>query len=126
MVSESRSIRIADRIKKELSLLFLHEIEDPRLEGVTVTHVKVDRELAFADIYVSAFEGKERVEEIMAGLEHAKGYLRSALAHHISHLRTFPHLRFHWDLVPERVDRIDQIIAEIDAEETGEEDTSKE
>jgi ribosome-binding factor A len=121
MVSESRSVRIADRIKRELSLLFLHEIEDPRLEGVSVTYVKVDRELAFADIYVSAFEGEERADEILAALDHAKGYLRSELAHSISHLRTFPQLRFQWDLVPERADRIDQLIAEIDEEEAGEE-----
>lgn len=126
MVSESRSVRIADRIHRELSLLFLNEIEDPRLEGVSVTHVKVDRELAFADIYVSALEGKERLDEIMAGLEHAKGFLRSELAHRISHLRTFPQLRFHWDLVPERADRIEQLIAELDTEEEGDENASGE
>ncbi|MFO7944371.1 MAG: 30S ribosome-binding factor RbfA [Anaerolineales bacterium] len=126
MVSESRSVRIADRIHRELSLLFLNDIEDPRLEGVSVTHVKVDRELAFADIYVSALEGKERLDEIMAGLEHAKGFLRSELAHHISHLRTFPQLRFHWDLVPERADRIEQLIAELDTEEEGDENASGE
>ena len=39
MVSESRSVRIADRIKRDLSLLFLQEISDPRLDGVTVTNV---------------------------------------------------------------------------------------
>lgn len=117
MVSEARSTRIADRIKRELAVLFLREIEDPRLAGITVTHVEVDRELAYADIYVSSFEGKERMEEVLAGLEHAGGYLRTELAHAISHLRTFPRLRFHWDPVPERADRIDQIIAELDAEE---------
>lgn len=126
MVSEARSVRIADRIKRELSILFLHEIEDPRLAGVSATHVKVDRELAYADIYVSAFEGVDRIEEILAGLEHAKGYLRSELAHKMSHLRTFPRLRFHWDPVPERADRIEQIIAELDAEGTERENDADE
>jgi len=117
MVSEARATRIADRIKKELSVIFLHDIEDPRLEGVNVTYVKLDRELSWADIYVSALDGKERIEEILAGLEHARGFLRSELAHSISHLRTFPRLRFHWDPVPERADRIDRLIAEIEEEE---------
>jgi ribosome-binding factor A len=117
MVSESRSIRIADRIKRELSLLFLQEINDPRLEGVTITSVEVDRELAFADVYVSAIGGEERSPEIMEALSRAKGFIRNQLALGISHLRTFPDLRFHWDAIPERVDRIDQILAELEEEE---------
>ena len=117
MVSESRSDRIADRIKRELSLLFLQEISDPRLEGVNITYVDVDRELAFADIYVSALEGPERKQEIMDALKRAGGFIRSQLAMTISHLRTFPQIRFHWDPVPERVERLDQIFAELDEEE---------
>ena len=46
MVSESRSERIADRIKRDLSLLFIQEISDPRLEGVNITSVDVDREIS--------------------------------------------------------------------------------
>jgi len=117
MVSESRSDRIADRIKREVSLLFLQEISDPRLEDVNITYVEVDRELAFADIYVSALEGKDREQEIMEALARAAGFIRSQLALSISHLRNFPQLRFHWDPVPERVERLDQIFAELEEEE---------
>ena len=117
MVSESRSDRIADLIKRELSLLFLQEISDPRLEGVNITYVDVDRELAFADIYVSAVEGEDRKGEVMGALKRATGFVRSQLALTISHLRTFPQIRFHWDPVPERVGRLDQIFAELDQEE---------
>jgi len=117
MVSESRSDRIADRIKRELSLLFLQEISDPRLADVNITSVEVDRELAFADIYVSVLDGKERKAEIMAALDRAGGFVRSQLAASLSHLRNFPQVRFHWDPVPERVERLDQIFAELDQEE---------
>ena len=117
MVSESRSTRIADRIMRELNLLFMQEISDPRLEGVSITSVDIDRELSFADIYVSALDGSERKSEILDALERAGGYIRSQLAGSISHLRSFPELRFHWDPVPERVDRLNQIFAELDEEE---------
>lgn len=117
MVSESRSDRIADRIKRELTLLFLQEISDPRLEGVNITYVDVDRELAYADIYVSALDGVERKREIMEALKRAAGFIRSQLAGSISHLRTFPQVRFHWDPVPERVERLDQIFRELEEEE---------
>lgn len=117
MVSESRSVRIAERIKVELSLLFLHEINDPRLEGVNITSVDLDREISFADIYISALDGSERKNEIMAAVNRAAGFIRSQLASSISHLRSFPQLRFHWDPIPDRVNRLDQIFAELDEEE---------
>ena len=117
MVSESRTDRIADRIKRELTLLFLQEISDPRLEGVNITSVDLDREVSYADIYVSALDGSDRKKDIMSALKKASGFIRSQLAVSISHLRTFPQLRFHWDPIPERVDRLDEIFAELDEEE---------
>lgn len=109
MVSKLRAQRIGDRIREELSQMLLLEIADPRLNGVSVTDVRVDRELAFANIYVSAFEGSERANDILAGLNHARGFLRYELSHRID-LRTFPQLNFHWDPTFERAERIDQII----------------
>ena len=116
MVSESRTDRISDRIKRELTLLFMQEISDPRLEGVTITAVDLDREISYADIYVSARDGSDRRKDILSALKRASGFIRSQLAVSISHLRTFPQLRFHWDPVPERVDRLDEIFAELDEE----------
>jgi ribosome-binding factor A len=60
MPSSLRLQRIADRIREELSEMVVKEIADPRLDGLSVTDVKVDRELAYADIYVSAIEGSVR------------------------------------------------------------------
>ena len=117
MVSEERSVRIADRIKRDLTLLFMQEINDPRLEGVNITSEDVDREISYADIYVSAMDGSERKTEILRALKSASGFIRSQLAISISHLRSTPQLRFHWDTVPDRVDRLDQIFAELDEEE---------
>jgi ribosome-binding factor A len=102
---------------RELNLMFMQEISDPRLEGVTITSVDIDRELSYAEVYVSALDGSERKSEIINALEHAGGYIRSQLALSISHLRSFPELRFHWDPVPERVDRLNQIFAELDEED---------
>lgn len=115
MVSKQRTERIAERIRNELSEMLIYDISDPRLEGVSITDVNVDRELAFASIYVSAFEGSVRTDEIMAGLESARGYLRRELSHRIN-LRSFPHLRFYWDPTFERAEHIDKLIASLQEE----------
>ena len=88
MVSESRSERIADRLNRELSMLFMQEISDPRLEGLSITGVEVDRELAYADVYVHALAVEERRSEVMVALEHAKGFLRSGIGARVRLRRT--------------------------------------
>jgi ribosome-binding factor A len=109
MVSKQRIQRIAERIREELSEMMIQEVHDPRLTGISITDVTVDRELAFANIYVSAVEGSERAEEVIAGLQHASGYLRSELASRVD-LRVFPRLRFHWDPTYERAERIESLL----------------
>jgi ribosome-binding factor A len=112
VVSKLRAKRIADRINEVLSEMLIYDVSDPRLVGVSVTDVKVDREMAIANIFVSALEGASRSDEILEGLEHAKGYIRSELADRIE-LRTFPSLRFHWDPTFEKAERIDRLIASL-------------
>jgi len=117
MPSALRLTRIGDRFQKELSeMLVKEEIRDPRLAGIMITDVNVDRELAYADIYVSAVEGEVRSQEVLLGLESASGFIRKMLAERIE-LRSFPKLRFHWDVTPERADRIEQLIAAIHKED---------
>ncbi len=113
MPSPLRLKRIGDRIRQELSeMLAKGEIRDPRLEGISITEVKVDRELSYAEVFVSAVEGIVRSKEVITSLENASGFLRKTLAERIE-LRAFPRLRFHWDVTPERADRIERIIASL-------------
>jgi len=113
MPSQVRAQRIADRIQQDLSeMLVMERIHDPRLSGIFITDVRVDRELAYAEIYVSAIEGVERSKEVLEGLSSASGYIRRELAAQID-LRVFPRLRFHWDLTPENADKIERMLAEI-------------
>ena len=112
MPSGVRLQRIADRVREELSAMLIREINDPRLKLIYVTDVKIDRELAYADVYVSAVEGVSRSKDVLAGLESASGFIRRALASRVE-LRAFPRLRFHWDMTPENADRIEKKLAEI-------------
>ena len=109
MPSKVRLQRIADRIRQELSEMLIREISDPRLRQIFITDVGVDRELAYADVYVSAVEGVTHSIEILQGLKHASGFLRHELAARVD-LRTFPQLRFHWDPTPEKADHIERLL----------------
>ena len=110
MPSGIRIKRIEDRIKQELSQLLIRDVNDPRLQRIFVTDVRVDKELAYAEVYVSAVEGASRSADVLAGLESASGFLRRTLSASIE-LRTFPRLRFHWDPTPENADHIEKLLS---------------
>jgi len=108
--------RVADQIQRELALLIQVEVNDPRVGMVSVTGVKVSRDLAHADVYVTVMGSvdgvsglapgvmldkagaldKLEVEESIKALNAASGYLRTLLAKRTS-LRTTPKLIFHYD-----------------------------
>ena len=112
MVSKVRTERIADRIRQELAEILIRDISDPRLVGISITDVTVDRELAYAEVYFSTLDGESKVADILAGFQHAQGFLRRELSHRID-LRVFPRLRFHWDPTSERAERIERLIQEM-------------
>ncbi len=112
MVSKLRAQRIGERIREELSEMLINVITDPRLRGASITDVSVDRELAYATVFVSSHEGPENKEQVLEGLQHAQGFLRRQLSQRIE-LRTFPRLRFKWDPTPDRAARIDELIASL-------------
>jgi ribosome-binding factor A len=125
MVSEARARRIGDRIQEELSQLFQREVSDPRLVMLTVTAVEIDRELAYATVFITATGGEERMEEVLHALDGARGFIRRELASRVR-LRNFPRLRFRWDFSQERGARIDELLDMLNTEDSeGEGDPSE-
>jgi ribosome-binding factor A len=100
---------VADRIAEELANLLQREVADPRLALLTVTGAEVDRELAYATVYVASMDHEQPREEILEALGGAQGFLRSRLAQLIQ-LRSFPRLRFRWDASLDQGSRIDDLL----------------
>ena len=92
----SRGSRLSDLIQRELSVVIQMEMRDPRVGMVTVNEVKVSRDISFADVYVTFLEISIPVEEALAVLEKASGYLRTRLSSRLT-TRITPKLRFHFD-----------------------------
>lgn len=112
-MSKIRQQRTADRIQEILSELLLRDMRDPRLQGLTITGVRIDRELQYADIYINALGDDSREDEIMEALQRATGFMRRELAHQMS-LRTVPNLHFHWDPTLAHAERISEILDSLD------------
>ena len=98
MVREyARTDRVSQQIQKEIAVILMREIKDPRLSMTTVSAVEVTRDLAYAKVFVTFFSDTD--EEIKASLEvltEAEGYIRSLLGKRLR-ARIMPHLRFVYD-----------------------------
>lgn len=107
-----RTERVGDLLRRELSELLMHRMADPRVQLATVTHVDLSADLSRAVVLVSVLgEESARLEAIEA-LKHARGFLRSELAHRLRHLKVTPELVFELDRGPERSQRIADILEE--------------
>ena len=116
MPSKARARKVGERIQEELANILHREVADPRLQTITVTEVEVDRELAYATVYVTSSDPETDSDEVINGLEGASGFLRSSLAARIQ-LRSFPRLRSRWDASHERGMRIEELLEQIKKEE---------
>ncbi len=92
-----RSIRLADMIQRELAQLLQEEIQDPRLELVTISGVRLNSDLSIAKVFYTCTDDPVRLEEIAISLGKAKGYLRILLGKRLN-LRSTPELRFERDI----------------------------
>lgn len=115
MATTRRQKRISELLKEELGKLLLREARDPRLDGVTVTHVEVSPDLNYARVYISLIGDEEEKEEALDALKHAGGYLRREIAERLE-LRRVPQLNFRLDRSIERGQRVLNLLNQIEEE----------
>jgi ribosome-binding factor A len=104
-----RPSRVAHAIQQEIAVLLLRGLNDPRLLQLTITEVEVTPDLRRAIIYYDTPE--EGARQTAAGLEKAKGYIRSHLAQQLQ-LRYMPELVFKKDIGAVNLARIEKLLRE--------------
>lgn len=119
----SRMDRIADLIQKELSQHILNKaIADNRLKFITITSVKVSRDLSYADILFTQLDvensnDKQQNKELVVKLlRKAAPRLRYVLAQRLQ-LQKLPRLRFFYDDFMEESTRIHNLIDRVIAKD---------
>lgn len=107
----SRTLRIAEDIRRDVAALLQSGIKDPRVGMVTITRVEVSPDLVHAKVFITLMDDGHELSASLQALNHAAGYLRRALAKRLR-LRIVPQLRFVHD---ESVVRGARLSALIDA-----------
>jgi ribosome-binding factor A len=103
--------KVSNQIKDEISLIFLHKVQDPSFTLLTVTSVKVSPDLRQAKIYLSVYD-KEMREEVLEKVTEIKGLIRSQLAKKVQ-MRYVPELEFFIDDTIDYVEKMEGLFKKI-------------
>jgi len=110
MKQTTQSRKQNEAVRTAIASILLMEISDPRLDMVTVTSAVVSKDRSVASVYFSA--NREEYEEVEAGLESAKGRIRSLLGQELGWRHT-PELRFYMDTTIDEAERILQALLDV-------------
>lgn len=103
----SRTRRVGEQIQREMAQLVQQEIKDPRLGLVTISAVKLSKDMSHANIFFTVLDNnndddngeqtkEESISETVKILEGASGFLRHELGKRMQ-LRIVPHIHFKYD-----------------------------
>ncbi len=110
-----RNARLESEIRTVLAELLRLEVNDPRLEGVTVSEVHLSPDRAHARVYFSLFGDAERERQAHDGFAAARSFLRRELGRRVR-FRVIPELDFARDSSFEYGDRMERVFDRLRAE----------
>jgi len=90
---------LGSTIQRELALMILRDLNDPRLPAATlpsITRVKVSADLSVADVYVTVMGTPGQQSAALMALKHSAGLMRAKLTKALT-LRVAPYVKFHLD-----------------------------
>lgn len=111
-----RLSRVQEAIKEEISQIIQFELKDPRVGFVTVTSVNISPDLRQARIFLTILGNPEEQKESLAGLNSAKGFIRSELGKRIR-MKFTPQIEFEIDQSIKEGIRISKLIDYLHKEE---------
>jgi ribosome-binding factor A len=116
MTTFTRSERVGHHLQKALMDILKKDIKDPRLEMVTITRVKLTKDLKIASIYFAMTGSRKSVEEVERAFQSAHGFLKKALGRELD-LRYMPELKFYYDDSLDYASKINELFKSIETDD---------
>ena len=111
-VDPHRHERVAESLREELDELIGYELADPRVGSASITEVLLSPDFRQAHIRISLHGTPHEQEETLAGINHAKPFLKRELTDRLQ-LYRMPELHFEADLPAALAAKAPQILKRI-------------
>jgi len=105
----TRADRISGRIQLAITELLSKKMQDPRIELVTISGVKLTPDLRVAHVYIAVFGDKKRIREALEGFKKSKGFIKKSIAPKLG-LKFMPELNFIHDDSFDKAAKMDELI----------------
>lgn len=106
----NRLFKVQDLLHKEVATLLLTAIQNPIIKSVTVSGVKVSKDLKYSEIYFTSLNNNN--SKIELELNKASGFIRNELSKRL-HLKRLPSIRFTYDNTAEKSQKIEDLIKNV-------------
>lgn len=110
-----RDRQVSEQIKKVLSSIMFNDVKDPRVNTVTITDIKVTKDLSIARVYYRFF-GNENAAEVQKGLEKSADFMFNRLRKALR-MKRIPSLTFFYDETPDTASRIDELLRDVNKDD---------
>ncbi len=107
-----RTRRIAEQIKKDVSILIQRELRDPRVGMVTIQEVQLTPDYAHAKLYFTVMAAEPAEAE--KALNESAGFLHNALFK-LLRIHTVPTLHFKYDSTEAKAADLSVLISQANA-----------
>lgn len=105
-----RAERVAERVRELVALAFVHDLVDPRLKNVSITRIRMTRDLRIARLYYAIFDGSdEKKAEADRGLKSAAKFLKQQIAKELK-LKFAPEIEIFYDEDIDREERVAKLL----------------
>ena len=111
-MTSRRVQKAAQAVREVVSTAILMDMNDPRVENVTVTYVEVSADMRHAKVHVSVMGTQKQQDLCLHGLQHAAGFLQSKVAKRID-TRYTPRLKFILDMGVKHSIEVNEILASV-------------
>jgi ribosome-binding factor A len=108
----SRTIRLGEQIREEVSDILGREVRDPGIGFLTLTRVRVTDDLSQARVYYTMLGDPAERKKTARALERAVPFIRRSLAERL-HVRRMPELAFEFDQSVAHQARVEELLEEI-------------
>ncbi len=108
--------KIESEMKRLISIIITREIKDKTVTFVTITDVRVLKDLSNATIYYTVMGQDAKKDAVSKSLRKASGFIKSEIAKRMK-IRKVPNLIFEYDQALAYGNRIDDILKKLKEDE---------
>lgn len=112
MSAGKRAIRVGDQLLREMADLLMKKVKDPRVDGATLTGIRLSNNLRHAKVYFSVLGDEDEVRKTQAGLDSAKGFIKREMGPRLD-LRYMPEIVFIHDPTLKRSNDLDKLFQKL-------------